>query len=390
MATVTSAYDKKYLNDEDLARVERYKQDYANATTDEERAAAHAGAESVRSKYAYSGGGDGNQYLSTKNLNGLSPDTNDALNKYGSYTPSESVTQAQNYLTQMQQSKPGAYVSQWDGQIMDLYNRITNREPFRYDLNGDMLYQQYKDQYVNLGQMAMMDTMGQAAGLTGGYANTYAQNAGQQAYQAYLQQLNDVVPELYGMARDQYNQEGQELYNQFSMVQSLDETEYGRYRDTVSDYYTDLGYATDWYNNERNFDFDQFTNAQDYAMGIAGLESDNRAYAYDTAMQMIQSGVTPSADLLNAAGISAADAQSLVGYYQSRSTGRGSGGGGGGDTGEDAAASGNYSTAEKYMRDTLNSGGSVENAQNMVDRWVNSGFITESDADKLVNQFNLR
>jgi hypothetical protein len=31
--------------------------------------------------------------------------------------------------------------------------------------------------------MAMMDTMGKAAGLTGGYGSPYAQQVGQQAYQ---------------------------------------------------------------------------------------------------------------------------------------------------------------------------------------------------------------
>jgi hypothetical protein len=47
-------------------------------------------------------------------------------------------------------------------------NEILNRKDFSYDLNGDMLYQQYKDNYINQGKMAMMDTMGQASAMTGG------------------------------------------------------------------------------------------------------------------------------------------------------------------------------------------------------------------------------
>ncbi|MBR5948215.1 MAG: hypothetical protein IKZ82_06150 [Clostridia bacterium] len=329
----TSIYDTKYLSQEDYDLVQKYKQDYANATTQAEKNAAHAGAEAVRSKYAYSGGGDGSQYITNSKVSGLSPDTYNALNKYASYTPSASVNAAQNYLTQVQSSRPAGYVSRWDTQIMDLYNKITNRDPFKYDLNADMLYQQYKDQYTNLGQLAMMDTMGQAAGLTGGYANTYAQNAGQQAYQAYLQKLNDVVPELYGMARDQYNQETQDLYNQFSMTQSLDDTDYGRYRDTVSDYYNDLNFAASRLDSERSFDLNVFSNAQNYALNIANMESDaaseNRQYAYDTAMNMIAAGLTPSADMLAAAGLSAADANSLVNYYKSLQEANAGGGSGG-------------------------------------------------------------
>lgn len=161
------------------------------------------------------------------------------------YQPSNTIAQANALLQQHMASKPVEYQSTWEGQLNDTIAQILNREKFSYDLNGDMLYQQYKDQYTTQGKLAMMDTMGQAAAMTGGYGNSYAQTAGQQAYQAYLQQLNDVVPELYGMALDQYNQEGQNLYNQASLLGQMEDQEYGRYRDQLSDYYTDLNYLTE-------------------------------------------------------------------------------------------------------------------------------------------------
>ena len=46
----------------------------------------------------------------------------------------------------------------------------------------------------------MKDTMGQAAALTGGYGSSYAESSAQQQYDAYLQQLGDIVPELAGKA----------------------------------------------------------------------------------------------------------------------------------------------------------------------------------------------
>ena len=136
-----------------------------------------------------------------------------------------------------------------------------------------MLYQQYKDQYQSLGQMAMMDTMGQAAALTGGYGNTYAQNAGQQAYNAYLRNLNDVVPELYSMAYEKYRDEGTDLYNQFGMTQGLDERDYGRYRDTVSDWYNDVGLAMDYYNSQYDRDYQQWATMLDYYSNKAAMEN---------------------------------------------------------------------------------------------------------------------
>lgn len=161
------------------------------------------------------------------------------------YTPSDTVTQAETLLQQQLAQKPGAYSSPWQAQLDEAINKILNREKFSYDLNGDALYQQYKDQYSTQGKLAMMDTMGQAAAMTGGYGNSYAQTAGQQAYQGYLQQLNDKVPELYQLALDQYNREEDALYDQASLMAGMEEQEYGRYRDTVSDYYTELNRLTE-------------------------------------------------------------------------------------------------------------------------------------------------
>lgn len=156
----------------------------------------------------------------------------------------EAYMQALATLQQVQNTAP-AYKDSFSGQLQDLYNQIVNREKFSYDVNSDALYQQYKDQYVQQGKMAMQDTMGQAAALTGGYGSSYAQGVGQQAYQGYLQQLNDRVPELYDRALAQYNQKGQDMLNQYAMLGDMADDEYMKYRDSMSDYYTRLSMAKD-------------------------------------------------------------------------------------------------------------------------------------------------
>ena len=108
-------------------------------------------------------------------------------------------------------------------------NDYMNRDPFNYDFNADALYQQYKDKYIQQGKMAMQDTMGQAAAMTGGYGNSYAQSVGQQAYAAQLQNLNDVVPELYQMALDNYNREGEEMLNKYALYNAEEQKDYERY-----------------------------------------------------------------------------------------------------------------------------------------------------------------
>ena len=164
------------------------------------------------------------------------------------------------HLQQQLAQKPGAYQSTWEGQLNDIIQQILNREDFSYDLNGDALYQQYADQYTTQGKLASMDAMGQAAAMTGGYGNSYAQSVGQQAYQAYLQQLNDVVPELYGMALDQHNQEGQALYDQAGLMAQMEDQEYGRYMDGLNAYYNELDRLAGRYDTERDADYSKWYN----------------------------------------------------------------------------------------------------------------------------------
>jgi peptidoglycan hydrolase-like protein with peptidoglycan-binding domain len=247
--------------------------------------------------------------------------------KYDDYAKSDVVNQAEAMLKEQMANKPGEYQSSWQAQLYETINKILNREEFSYDLNGDALYQQYKDQYTTQGKMAMMDTMGQAAAMTGGYGNSYAQSVGQQAYQGYLQQLNDKVPELYQLALSQYNQEGQDLKDIASLLGAQEEKDYGRYRDNMSDYYTELQYLTDRadtlsqqeYNqwiDKLNLDYGIHSDKQQYAYQTHrdSIEDANtaRKQAYDTAMSWLSLGVTPTAQMLAEAGISSADAQALA------------------------------------------------------------------------------
>ena len=204
---------------------------------------------------------------------------------YGDYQESDVVKQAQQMLQEHMASQPGNYQSAYADQINAILDKILNRDKFSYDLNGDALYQQYKDKYIQQGKMAMMDTMGQAQAMTGGYGNSYAQSVGQQAYQAHLNNLNDIVPELYQMALNQYNQEGQDMYNQYGLLASQDEQDYGRHRDTVSDYYTELDRLMSQYNTERDYDYSKWADERDFAYGEY---SDDRAYEYQEGRDQVK------------------------------------------------------------------------------------------------------
>ena len=128
------------------------------------------------------------------------------------------------------------YDNKYDLQLQEAYQNIVGRDPFSWNADQDPFYQDYARRYTQLGQQAMKDTMGQAAALTGGYGNTYAQFAGQGAYNQYMNALADRAIELENRAYQRYQDAGNELYKQYSLLGDLRDTEYGRYRDAVSDY----------------------------------------------------------------------------------------------------------------------------------------------------------
>ncbi len=184
--------------------------------------------------------------------------------EYKPYAKSDAVAQAEALLQQHLAQRPGEYQSPWQSQLNDIIKQIQNREKFSYDLNGDALYQQYKDQHTTQGKLAMMDTMGQVAAMTGGYGNSYAQAAGQQAYQGHLQQLNNVIPELYQLALDQHNREKNALYDQASLIAGMEDQAYGRHRDQMSDYYTELDRLTNDSRYQAEQDYSKWADNQSF------------------------------------------------------------------------------------------------------------------------------
>lgn len=175
-----------------------------------------------------------------------------------SYTPGSSVTQAQEQLKAYQDKKPEAYTNRWKDQMDSILNDILNRKDFSYDVKADPLFQQYRDQYVRNGQLAMRDTMGQAAQLTGGYGNSYAQQAGQQAYNGYMQGLTDKIPELYSLAMEAYNNRQNQLLNRYNLMGTQEDREYSRYQDGMNAYNAELERLQNLFNTERRYDYGQY------------------------------------------------------------------------------------------------------------------------------------
>jgi hypothetical protein len=120
--------------------------------------------------------------------------------------------------------------------------------------------------------------MGQAAAMTGGYGNSYAATAGNQAYQAQLQNLNDIIPELYQMALDRYNQKGQDMLNMIGLFGNERDYEYGIYGDKYNRLAADRSYYGNEYDSSWARDYSVYGDKYDRLAADRGYyagEADN-------------------------------------------------------------------------------------------------------------------
>lgn len=213
-------------------------------------------------------------------LSGIGSISDSTKNKYDDlydddYMDNDRVSSAQDRYDEIASSRPSDYDSEYRDRIEAILEEYENRDPFTYNLSEDMLYQQYKDQYQALGQLAMADTIGQASGLTGGYGNTYATNAGSQAYQSYLRQLNEMVPSLYSMALNKYNMEGEDMLNQLGTYQSLDESDYNRWLNDYNSWLTERNNAYGVLTDEMNRAQSDYYNKLTQMGNIIGMERED-------------------------------------------------------------------------------------------------------------------
>lgn len=212
-------------------------------------------------------------YISNKDI--IDQSTKDALNQ--KFEVSDAYTQAMQYTQGLLEQLSSGRTSYTD-QIKDLMGQIQNREDFEYDVDKDQLFQQALASAMGSGKTAMQDTIGQASALTGGYGSTYATSAGNQAYNSFIEDAYNNLPEYYQMALEAYQMEGQEMYQMLDMLNTADANEYQR-----------------MYNSwQANFDNAQQIWNQDFSTWEAGINQ-----AYNSANLQLSEHSQHASDLYN-------------------------------------------------------------------------------------------
>lgn len=207
-------------------------------------------------------------------------------------------------MAKLQELRKKTYTDPYGDDLNRMIEEFNNRKAFDYQLNTDQLFLNAREQYMQQGQKAMRDAMGAAATMTGGYGNSYASQVGNQAYQQYLQELNNSIPEFYGSALDKYNAEGQQMLDKINLKDAQRKDDYAIWE---AQYLRDLENAA--------LDYDMAV-ADEQGKALEGTTSWDRlsdAEKEDLRLQYAKIGLNPDGSPLSYVGADGKVVSSPVG-----------------------------------------------------------------------------
>ena len=346
-----STFDQQHFTDDELRAAAQAREAYRTGQTDMK--SAHDFVEGIRSKYGYSGGGNGSQYNKisyTQKTNQWNDTINalwDQINGYGPF--------------QDTREKP-TYSNRYDQQINDLLQQYVNREKFSYDYKNDPLYANYRKQYQREGQRATQDALAEAAAASGGIPSSYAASAAAQAQNYYASQIADKIPELEQLAYQKYLDDASLQQSKISALQGQEQLDYAKYIDALGQYNTD-----------RNFDYGVYSDRYNQLANNLGLAANQQStqYSMETAAQgdaldrvqnFLKAGgklADLDATLIARSGLTPAELKTYEAYYANQSSGGSGGSGGRGGRGGSGGSEEETTrqTGKGYIDNTYNRGG---------------------------------
>ena len=221
------------------------------------------------------------------------------------------------------------YTGNYKQLVDDTIAQLNSRQ-FDYDVNADGFYKNYLETAKRQGQMAAKDSAAKSASLSGGYANSWAQDAAQQIYNLYMQDANDAAADFADRAYSRYQDAGTELLNMLGVYQSLDETDYARARDVKNDYDSLVSQLWSRYIDAVGVDSDRYS-------------ADYNAFS-DAVTTALSAGDFDKLDSLgiDTANLRAEHSAQMAAYRSGGSGSKGSGSGGSGDSEDTASGFGKW------------------------------------------------
>lgn len=182
--------------------------------------------------------------------------------KPGDFAESDALSAERNNLSQIEkqwaEKYPDGYQGKYDDKISELIDRLSQNEKFSYDFATDPVFNSIKDQYQRNAMLGMREAMGAAAGLTGGYGNSNAQMAGQQAYQQSISEMTDIIPELADSSLARWQANRGALTDNLYAVMSADQQDFSKYQAEYEQWATDRDYFANKIANMRDDEFEEY------------------------------------------------------------------------------------------------------------------------------------
>ena len=140
------------------------------------------------------------------------------------------LSNARTELENYEKTRPADYVSQYQPKIKDVMGQLDGMKEFDYDPDADTAYQQYKSQYTRSAKLANQNAQANAAAQTGGYGSSYGTQAGQNAYTATMNNLDNVLNSLQDQSRSEYTAKRTGLESRLSGLQNAEQQDYQNYQ----------------------------------------------------------------------------------------------------------------------------------------------------------------
>lgn len=277
-------------------------------------------------------------------------------------------------------------------------------QPYVYDPNNPQA-QAVRENYTQAGQQAMENTLAQVSARTGGLASSYAGTAAQQQYNNYMQGMNDALLAVEQQAKQNWLADQGLKQANLQLLLSMASQDENSYYNALNaqmaaqQYKDDLSYRQ-W---QQQFSQQEYLNQlmhQNWQQGLTedqwefekqqyqnSLASEDRQYAYETVMGILQTGQTPSAELLATAGLSLGDAQLLANYYKQQMVAAATGGGSGDGGGYGGGSSGGAKEEAGYQAPWLQAyGDGIRNEDDAISYFIDKGY-TFDESIQLATSF---
>ena len=151
------------------------------------------------------------------------------------------LSNARTELENYEKTRPADYVSQYQPKIKDVMGQLDGMKEFDYDPDADTAYQQYKSQYTRSAKLANQTAQ------TGGYGSSYGTQAGQNAYTATMNNLDNVLNSLQDQSRSEYTAKRTGLESQLSGLQNAEQQDYQNYQKDMANWMDGLQYRQNEY-----------------------------------------------------------------------------------------------------------------------------------------------